>query len=574
MIAVFSNAGYAETFERQEETYVNPAYKDAVPDIEEASMAKPEAVAYVSSKSQLESLLHDAMVNRRASINAVYTGYTSNIMADMRSVFDSAVNRDDYLAFSWKSVRYGCSGYSGNYSIYYNMSYLTTKSQEDYVDTKVDQILSSIIDDDMSSFEKELKIHDYIVKNVEYDVNLVEYSAYAALAYGKTVCQGYSLLAYKMFEEAGLDARIVRSYDFMNHAWNLVNIDGYWYHVDVTWDDPVPDVKGRTTYNYLNLTDYGMARDHYWNKYDYPLCTSAKYGFVKDVTYPVFMDEWLYYCSRSDGKLYSIGTDGGGRKLLYSGRAMSLCSHGDWLYYIDMSNGGCIYKIRPDGSYAQKVSNVYSTDLQINGDTLTYRDGYTGVTYRIELGPAVPERIELFNSSMAMEKGKGASIGWTTYPEDIPARLEWSSSDPGVVAVDSNGKMTALSAGICTITARVEESEISDSCQISVQDPMENAAVRVFGYKTTSDTEKTWSVRFNKGIVQEYGLLSRVRVTKGGVDIGAAVGFGGDGSTIEIIPPATGYEKGKSYRAYIDSGFKSLDGKSMTKPVVFYFMIE
>lgn len=46
--------------------------------------------------------------------------------------------------------------------------------------------------------------------------------------------------------------------------WNLVKLDGTWYHADPTWDDPVPDVPGRAQYHYFLKSDKTMAKDHTW----------------------------------------------------------------------------------------------------------------------------------------------------------------------------------------------------------------------------------------------------------------------------------------------------------------------
>lgn len=62
---------------------------------------------------------------------------------------------------------------------------------------------------------------------------------YGALVEGYAVCGGYSN-AYKILGlMAGLDVRYVPGYTSAreNHAWNLVKIDGKFYHTDVTWND-------------------------------------------------------------------------------------------------------------------------------------------------------------------------------------------------------------------------------------------------------------------------------------------------------------------------------------------------
>jgi len=155
------------------------------------------------------------------------------------------------------------------------VQYHENAAQTDYVNKKVTATLKTIITPGMNAHQKVKAIHDWIVLNVAYDESLQAYSAYEALTSGKTVCQGYSLLAYKMLNEAGIPTRIAEGTVRTGaHAWNLVQLDGKWYHLDTTWDDPVPDKKGRTTYNYYLVTDKQLRQDHAWTK-TYPSATTS-----------------------------------------------------------------------------------------------------------------------------------------------------------------------------------------------------------------------------------------------------------------------------------------------------------
>ena len=76
-----------------------------------------------------------------------------------------------------------------------------------------------------------------------------------------------------LLEEAGIPVEYVRN---SNHAWDIVQIDGEWYHVDTTWDDPTPDRKGYVRYDYFLRSDSFMSRDHSgWTASR--KCTSTKY---------------------------------------------------------------------------------------------------------------------------------------------------------------------------------------------------------------------------------------------------------------------------------------------------------
>ncbi|MZQ75668.1 MAG: DUF5050 domain-containing protein [Peptoclostridium sp.] len=575
--AFFSSFAYAEgqrIFEKDEAEYINRIYKDLPTASLKTDTRSLESVTYVSSLEQLESMLYDAMTDRKASFEAVYTGGTSDMLNDMEAVFENVTASDDYLKFSYTFISYGYSGYPGNYRIYYNMTYLTSKEQEDYVDSRVDGILSEIVLPGMSSFEKELAIHDYIVKNVEYDTSYKEHSAYAALAYGKTVCQGYSLLAYKMLEEAGVQARIVEGDESMNHAWNMVNIDGNWYHSDLTWDDPLPDVKNRTMYTYFNLSDERMSGDHFWDKATYPDCTSEKYSYMNEVTYPVTMDGRLYYSSSIDDRLYSMLLDGSVRQLICPDRSLFLCGYGDWIYFSNYSRGGYIYRTSTDGSSTEIINNVHSTYLSIDGNELTFLNEGTDQTEVIYLEPLAPQSIELNKDSLRITKGGSSSVGFGMYPAGASGDIIWTSSDTGVAQVDSSGNITALSGGICILRATVEGTEISDECTVIVEDPAESSEAEIIDYKREIDPGKKWAVEFSGALSKEISIADLVQVTQRGLDSGACAVFGEEDNKIEVIPPAEGYIKGKSYRLCISKDVSSSDGISLEKPVVLYFVVD
>ena len=87
-----------------------------------------------------------------------------------------------------------------------------------------------------------LAVHDWLVRHVAYDQDdmRASHTAYGLFANATAVCEGYSQAFMLAMERLGVPCVIVRSED-MEHQWNMVCIDGTWYHVDVTWDDPTPD---------------------------------------------------------------------------------------------------------------------------------------------------------------------------------------------------------------------------------------------------------------------------------------------------------------------------------------------
>lgn len=125
--------------------------------------------------------------------------------------------------------------------------------------------------------EKLRKIHDWIAKRAIYDETLElpnTRTAYGTIVKGRSVCSGFAYSYKYLADLAGLDVMYVtgKAYDkkndtFVTHAWNVVNLNGEYLLVDVTFDN-VADGKIRTDYFLSKLND----AVHYPNTYyfEYP----------------------------------------------------------------------------------------------------------------------------------------------------------------------------------------------------------------------------------------------------------------------------------------------------------------
>ncbi len=156
------------------------------------------------------------------------------------------------------------------------------------IEIKSNYIINKIIEPDMSEFEKELAIHDFLLLNTKYDVENHEngiiptssYNVDGVLLKGIGVCEGYAQTFKMLLEKVGIESIIVTE-PRINHAWNIVKIDGQNFHVDLTWNDPVPDREGRALHTYFNVSDRKMLQGkHIWDQEKYPSCTSEKYSYM------------------------------------------------------------------------------------------------------------------------------------------------------------------------------------------------------------------------------------------------------------------------------------------------------
>lgn len=168
------------------------------------------------------------------------------------------------------------------------LTYNITRAQHEQAVEEARRIIRTHITSDMTDYEKEKVIHDYIVQNVVYDESAVlephVYTMYGALVRGSAVCHGYAESFRYLAYLAGLDVDLVIGDAVQNgttvgHAWNIIRLDGEAYHVDTTWDDPIGNTSERISYAYFNVTDEMLEKDHLWNQNDYQQCNATYYNY-------------------------------------------------------------------------------------------------------------------------------------------------------------------------------------------------------------------------------------------------------------------------------------------------------
>ena len=148
----------------------------------------------------------------------------------------------------------------------------------------VDAAIASCVTDGMSDYEIAKALHDYLTTHNEYDMRLysgnlpaLSRTSYGALVDRTSVCAGYALAYERLMDQVGIPCEYVTGMTTNGyHAWNIIQIDGEWYHVDVTWDDPTPDREGYVRYKYFLKSDKAMSRDHVSSEASHT-CTSTKY---------------------------------------------------------------------------------------------------------------------------------------------------------------------------------------------------------------------------------------------------------------------------------------------------------
>lgn len=145
-----------------------------------------------------------------------------------------------YNNFSSLRVKYDTAG-----EVTVEVSHLYSKEEIVKVSNKVDSIYKEIITEGMDNLDIIYAFHDYVINNTKYDEEFDEKAennkhdssrAFGPLFEGYAICSGYTDVMSILLDKLGIDNYKVAS---DTHVWNAFYYDNKWWHIDLTWDDPV-----------------------------------------------------------------------------------------------------------------------------------------------------------------------------------------------------------------------------------------------------------------------------------------------------------------------------------------------
>ena len=193
------------------------------------------------------------------------------------------------------------------YNVYISSAENSTYLSDDFNDTeqikvaieKIENIKNDIIKNlKGTDYDKIMQIHDFIVENADYDSTYQAtgtYGIYGALIGKKCVCEGYAKTLKYLANAAGIKCEIMQgtatnsSGQTESHAWNCVKINGIWYEIDATWDDPIIVgtgykantykyryfLKGKNTFEKDHILSYQFSENG--KSFEYPIISTRDY---------------------------------------------------------------------------------------------------------------------------------------------------------------------------------------------------------------------------------------------------------------------------------------------------------
>lgn len=253
-----------------------------------------------------EQVVYDGLAMASSSID-VSSYYLTR--EQVKDIYVSVLNENGelfYVENAW-SMSIGAGDLVVEIYPQYTMAGTELEEAKELFYTETEAILSQA-EDSWSDVEKALFYHDYLCTHFGYDTSYQIYDAYQFLVQKKGVCQAYTLLYGYLLKKEGIENTCASSTG-MNHIWNVVSIDGSWYHVDATWDDPLSslntDIFGWAGHGNFLKSDIGITNldtgEHYgW--ISEVSCTDSRYddAFWITLKQPFAWAEGQWYCMNSD----------------------------------------------------------------------------------------------------------------------------------------------------------------------------------------------------------------------------------------------------------------------------------
>lgn len=338
-----------------------------------------------TNETDLVNYIIRNMENLEDGFEARFVGDTRGLISNYKlgQLITDARNENDYLLGIGASINYNVSYTTKEAELKFTTRYAITKEQQNFVDAEVARINAQIIHPNMTDLEKVLAISEYIIKNTTYsfDSSTTPHAAYALFKEGKGICQAYAMAAYHMFKEAGLDAHYVTGDVGGAHAWNLVKVNGEWYHIDLTWNDPtfysnIPGLENYISYKYFLLSDDTLLAERIMDsRPNLPKATAKNFEVFRSIEsmpyvvngtpymlLPEFVNNQIFYVNYSNNfaiNTLNLATEPLAIERFADVRAMDILATNHALYFINIDTNFGLSKI---DLQTKAVTDLYSED--------------------------------------------------------------------------------------------------------------------------------------------------------------------------------------------------------------------
>ena len=241
-------------------------------------------------------LIEAALLRKASSCDVSRVRRSVNVL----NVLMTVLGDNPGIVYYNKTRIYAVSGFLGKQLTFSGcMGRSQAKKYEDALQKALEDAVWEI--DKKAGDDKEILqgISEYLQRNVVYDdeelkavswgvsKHPMSHTAYGALVNHKAVCDGFSDAYALIAQYFGFRCMVVdgkssyRRNARVPHAWNIVEYEGEYFHIDATWDTNTYEAMKVYSYDYFGLDDDEVSLDHEWNFRKTPKCNSSKLSYFR-----------------------------------------------------------------------------------------------------------------------------------------------------------------------------------------------------------------------------------------------------------------------------------------------------
>ncbi|MBQ2824250.1 MAG: hypothetical protein IJF18_06710 [Oscillospiraceae bacterium] len=247
-------------------------------------ISKPYAYASLEGDKKLAyDIIVAALKNHEKTVT--FPSEIKITSADYCDIYQQIYNTEHTIFYIDTQMKY-TTNVKTNTIVSADLCYIYTGDEVASMQKKIDERASAVISkitDDMSEYKIVKMFFDELASSCVYDVEASNCrDIYGCLVTQRAVCGGYAKAFSYLCDKVGIQSlTITGDFDTVPHMWNMVNIGGEWYHVDVTAGVVTNSVTTYIRYDYFCVTDEVSAKTHkvYDQSYSYPAASSNKYNY-------------------------------------------------------------------------------------------------------------------------------------------------------------------------------------------------------------------------------------------------------------------------------------------------------
>lgn len=318
-------------------------------------------------------------------------------------------------------------------------------------------------------YDKEKIAHDLLIKNIVYNTDAkYNQSSCSGLVEKATVCMGYAASFQLLMNRVGIETIVVSS---SGHAWNEIKLDGNWYVVDVTWDDPLTNSgspasgeDSNKSYLYFNISDTTLSnnddegkshtKDSMWDSFSVPACPKD-YDTSSVSTTPVSG------ITLDKSELSFTKGDTATQKLTATiSPATATNTKVNW-----KSEDANIAKVDSDGNVT--AVGAGTTNIVATADDNSSISAKCSVTVNKKVVKVTGITI---SGNNAIKVGETSQLSAIVEPSNADAQhVSWASNHTEIATISDDGLVKAVAEGITTITATAKDgSGVTGTYEINV----------------------------------------------------------------------------------------------------------